>query len=457
MNFASELIKRHHAFLIFLCATACLLRALFFIYLLKNNACVISFDSGHYHNAAVQIARGKGLSNADGSPHFYRLPGYPLFLAACYKIFGQNPLRAIAAQIVVGSVIPLLVFLLVLQLFPAGLLYAYGAGIITALHPGFLILSGLIMTETLFIFFFLLFLILFFRLIFIKPENIYATASYAGIFLGLASLIRPVGLPILLLSCAIIFYIIPRWRRKFMLAAIMTSSWLMFVCMLFLRNFLLTGLIFFHTFTGPHLLNHGAIRVVMDAEHVTYDFARRQVYDRYESLLIQVGLGKLESVKEPVRAQVAHDLALDIFQKNRWSTAKILLINCIKTTFALYSSELLFVDSCGSLPPYQIVRSVKDIILRFLLPTVNNPAIIFVIYGEVIMSFVLIVGFLGFCYQALWHHNFRRQVGVSLLFIMLFVLLSAICGFARLRLPIEPLIIMGATMFLIDWYRGKYA
>jgi len=78
MNLAT-LLKNEKKFLFFLFILSLFIRILFFQIFEKNNPYQLIFDSGHYHNVAVNISQGKGISNNDGSPHFYRLPGYPLF------------------------------------------------------------------------------------------------------------------------------------------------------------------------------------------------------------------------------------------------------------------------------------------------------------------------------------------------------------------------------------------
>jgi hypothetical protein len=67
-------------------------------------------------------------------------------------------------------------------------------------------------------------------------------------------------------------------RRKIRQASMLLLGWAMIVGLWFVRNYLLTGMIFFHTLSGPHFLNHGAVRVVMMADHCSYDQAQQKVY-----------------------------------------------------------------------------------------------------------------------------------------------------------------------------------
>ena len=60
---------------------------LFATFLSKNENYSVYFDSAQYQTVAQSIVQGKGVADSDGTPNFYRLPGYPAFLAGCYALF----------------------------------------------------------------------------------------------------------------------------------------------------------------------------------------------------------------------------------------------------------------------------------------------------------------------------------------------------------------------------------
>lgn len=419
---------KHKHFLFMLVVLSCAVRLFFFLLFLKDNPCLLLFDSGHYHTAALHLAQGQGFVGADGLPYFYRLPGYPLFLALCYTLFNFNVLCTLIAQMVLASFIPLCVFFLSLKLFPDDMRCAKAAALITALHPGFLILSGLLMSETLFILLFLLFFLV------LLPNCFFS----AGVLLGLATLIRPVGLPLILLACIVTFIV----KRNYFFSLTLFAGWAAIVGTWLLRNFLLTGSIFLHTLSGPHLLNHGAVRVTMAAQHISYQQAKQQMQQQFESMQRSVAPTEIE------HSRLAEKLALQTMLKQPIQTIKLCINNVIKTIFSLYSSELLVIDSGGQLPTYD-QRSVKDMLSRFLLPHLTNTKIIFVIYLEILLHLLLLIGALGFFLSALITKNFLPQALIMGAFIILFLALSCFCGFARLRLPVEFFLIIMATRFWI--------
>ena len=82
-----------------------------------------------------------------------------------------------------------------------------------------------------------------------------------------------------------------------------------------------------------------------------------------------------------------------------------------------------------------------------MLPKVNNKFVILIIYLEIIFFIFLIIGFIGFICSALYIEYFRNILYKLLPFIFVFIFISLSCGFARLRLLIEPILIILSLKF----------
>jgi len=495
-------IKRHKVFLTILFIASLLVRLLFFYAFLHNNPLQLSFDSGHYHDVACALSNGNGFTNADGSAHCYRLPGYPVFLALLYACGDTNVTLALLVQIVLASLIPILIFLLSLLVFPQATTIAFLASAVSAVHVGFVTFAGLVMSETLFAFFFLLFLIFF---LYAMRDCSWRVMAGAGLMLGCASLIRPVGVWIVVLSILFIFLckclgshpsirfatqitqgergvrnpfvvsvlrdpvpsesrdegrvkcIEPYERRsKFVAAGMLCATWLLVVSMWLARNWFIAGGLFLHTLPGPHFLNHGASRVVMTAQHISYQQAQRQIYAEYEALLAHERAVKHRALHEYERSAIAEHYAIGIMFSHPLQTMQLCCINMVKTVLSLYSSELLCIDSGGQLPPYDTQRSWKSMLMRFLWPSVHNRMIAWVIYVELLMHFFIMMGVLGWLVHTLRR---RKKVTPTLWYLWcvsaVLIGLSCVCGYARLRLPIEPFFIMLAVSFWMNGAMGK--
>lgn len=442
-------LKQEKKFLILIFAMSLLVRVLFFYIFLANNPCQLAFDSGHYHNVALQILHGHGISNLDGSAHFYRLPGYPIFLAFCYEIFGESILFALLFQILLSSLIPILIFLLALVLFPSKFLVAKISSLVSVFSVGFLIYSGLVMAETLFVLFFLAFLILFWAK---QASGSFNKAQIfcAGIFLGLATLVRPVGHFVLILAIFLLFCTYKTWFNRFVSSICLVFGWLAVAGIWLLRNFLLTGCIFLHTLPGHHFLNHLAARLEMENKKCSYVQAQQNVTRIFDERVWakQKILGR--DLSAPESCFVAEGIALEYVVQNPFGTIKLGIINMLKTMFSLYSSELLVIDSGGKLPSYDKDRSLLDLLKKFFYPDISNKGIVFVIYFEIFLFILLLIGFVGFILVTLTRREYFFVFRIFL-FGFLFIFLSFACGYARFRLPFEPFLIILSVSFWVNF------
>lgn len=411
------------------------------------------YDAGHYHTLALSLAAGKGIVTASGLPQFYRLPGYPAFLACGYNLFSGDIEKTLLLQIILSSFIPVVVAVLGLILFSGGYGAGLLAGVISALHPGFIIFSGLVMSETSFVFCFLLFLILLFLGLRKKQGMEF---FFAGLVLGLASMTRPIGVPMVIVSLLIL--IISLWQKKgqaIKASILLMLGWVLVVGYWLIRNWLLTGFIFFHTLPGYHFVNHLASNVVMDHEKIPYQEAKHKVVkelDRQVRDAVKKQNRPLHQIEECI---IGENITKEVVKQYPLTTLKHALKNIIKTTFSLYSSELLMIDAHGDLPPYSSDRCLKEILGRFLWPKVNDQRIIGVIYFELFLWLFLLLGIIGFIVRSIFLKIHFFVLLQLFLWSGLFIALSFACGFARLRLPIEPFFIMVASIFWIEIAKGR--
>jgi len=444
-------LKKEKKFLIFLFLFSLGIRFLVFGLFLSKNKNYWSSDSFVYHDVAVQITEGKGIYNHDGSPTFYRVPGYSFFLATCYKILGEDIKMALWVQAFFASFIPILIFLISLIFFPANLLLAKISSIYSAFHLGFIVFSGMAMAETFFSFFFFLFLILFF--------SCFNSCRYklflAGFFLGLASLVRPVGHYLIFLSLLILIFSSVGFLNKIKNSLLLFAGWLLVVFGWLLRNYLLTGFIFFHTLPGVHFLKHSAGRVAMYVYNCSYMGALTALHEEVEVLTKEKEKDLNRKINEIEFCHITEKVAFKYLVDNPFLTIKHAFINMFKTCFSLYSAELLYIDSGGKLPDYNKNRGWLDILKRFLVPQVTSNFLALIIYLEIIFFLFILIGFGGFVLKALFIKDYFYLLCKILPFIFLFVFISLSCGFARLRLPIEPFLIILSFKFWLEVLRRK--
>ena len=125
-----------------------------------------------------------------------RMPGYPLFMASIYTLFGEELWNVISIQILLDSASCVVIALMAKSLFGKGFWIAGGLSVI---NLNMIILSATLLTDTLFLFLFTLFL---FSLLQYLQNKQTRWLALLVLFISLATLVRPSSyylLPIILI------------------------------------------------------------------------------------------------------------------------------------------------------------------------------------------------------------------------------------------------------------------
>ncbi len=163
-------------------------------------------DSMRYDRIAAELLNGKGFSSTLTSPL------YPIFLSRVYHFFGHSFTAVRIIHSLIGTVSVFIIYLIAREIFSekAGLIACF----LGTIYPFFIFFTGLILTETLFIFLFL-WLIFFFRKMVLYTRLSYAV--YTGILAGLSILTKPIAAYFLAFAFIIVLTIYND-RRKQLLA-----------------------------------------------------------------------------------------------------------------------------------------------------------------------------------------------------------------------------------------------
>jgi len=203
---------------------------------------VVGFDSSgggdepDYHRLATSVAAGEGLQSPLGEPTAARPPLYPIVLGGVYSLFGDDPDVARAFQVFLGVVVVFLVYVLMRRLAtPGGALLA---AFLAAANPALIYLSGLIMSEILYIIGLLCVLLLLVRDA-RSPRTPASTGRYAivGALLGAAYLTRPQTLFFAaFVAGAVLWLRTLSWRARFARIAVLAASAAIVVSPWIVRN-----------------------------------------------------------------------------------------------------------------------------------------------------------------------------------------------------------------------------
>ncbi len=147
-------------------------------------------DAADYDRLARDLVEGRGYVTPSGRPTAWRPPGYPGFVAAVYAVAGEHPEAVRVAQAVLGAATAGLVYLLASWFLGPGPALLAGTLATVDLAPLFAI--SRLLSETLFTFFLLLSVWLVVQALESSGRAARAWAFGAGIVLGLGALTRGV-------------------------------------------------------------------------------------------------------------------------------------------------------------------------------------------------------------------------------------------------------------------------
>jgi 4-amino-4-deoxy-L-arabinose transferase-like glycosyltransferase len=166
-------------------------------------------DDVAYDAVAQHLVAGRGFAIERASPAGIVLepqvrvgPAYPLFLAAIYSVFGHSVLGVRIAQAVVGALTAVLTARIGSLAF--GRQVGRLAGGITAVLPGLIVYTGMLLTEVAFAFLLVL-------SVWLASEALYRSSGGSwwiatGVALGVASLLRAEAIVVAPLVAAAVFF-----------------------------------------------------------------------------------------------------------------------------------------------------------------------------------------------------------------------------------------------------------
>jgi 4-amino-4-deoxy-L-arabinose transferase-like glycosyltransferase len=171
-------------------------------------------------------------------PNAFTTPGYPLFVAASYLVFGygmQSPIAPIqAVQITIDMLSGLLLYWIALRLFRSFPVAAV-VMLLYYIHPSAIFAPSYLLTETLYGFLSLVFVLMMVRFL-ARPGALAGLA--VGLAFGASVLVRPAVLPFLLLFLAYVTYQAMRRRLSWVDGAGVVAGFLCLMLPWWARNYL---------------------------------------------------------------------------------------------------------------------------------------------------------------------------------------------------------------------------
>ncbi len=422
-------------------------------------------DSFDYHYCALNIAQGYGMYHPSiKKPIFWRTPGYPLYLVPFYLVKRSSGAQfsdyrtvhkaALTVQVFLSSCIPLIIYCLAF-LFTHSSLVAWLAAGIATVHPGLVLASTYLLTDSLATLFFLLFV--FFLPIGLVPSTM-LTSTLSALSLSIFTWMRPMGIYI---ACIAALLILCGYTRSFVRSLLFSMLFLtIFISTLtpwYIRNYTLTGSWFFCPQMGPYLQTFIAPKI---ARTIT-NKPLRECLRRFNIQVKQ----EIEYREQQLIAQrspysvctelVCLSVALPWIINYPFYTLKEWLKEVIKTSGDLYSSQIVaFAYNTWSWDP------PEEFLLEKVAAALFNPTLSRYIRAlawlELVYILLLWIGLIGGSILFFIYALYTRQAKAAFYqWFVVLVLISSVLGmtggygYARLRLPIEGLMLIISLQF---WY-----
>lgn len=163
-----------------------------------------------YNPLALSLVQNHGFS-IEGEQIARITPGYPLFLALIYYLFGYNYSMVYIVQFLLLAGIGIIVYFIAKRHLKLSSTFSFLASAMVVTWPYFILYSTLILTEILFTF--LLLLSVYFLLELQENPSLYNSLISGGV-LGATTLVRPVTLLLPFWAVFFFFVFLRKWRKK---------------------------------------------------------------------------------------------------------------------------------------------------------------------------------------------------------------------------------------------------
>lgn len=386
-----------------------------------------------------------------------RLPGYPALLSVVYTLFGENNMAVVGVQILIDSLTCVVIGLIAESVMSRGFLVA---GLISALNLNMIILSGMILTDTLFLFLFSLFIL--FAFYYLKhPAKLHI--FYSVSFLSLATLVRPVSyflIPLLLL-----LLIAGLIQRKIKLKKILHTVLIYLIPVVIVfgathyRNYDQYGSFSLVSQGGTHTLNWIVPAVYQYSGEGSYQDGLTFAKNHLENTMNADGLLELPSnpfKKSDYQMRVAREALTELGLLNMmhaWTVGAVINFLSPSAAFAPIVREMEH-PSFYATPGYGVVEKLINYVT-----STNGLVYLIIIISGTLISFIFIVASLAGLYSILKSDPSSEQKNaILILSVFLIVYFLAITGpivGVKYRLPLEPIMVLYVAHLVSNYLKKK--
>jgi 4-amino-4-deoxy-L-arabinose transferase-like glycosyltransferase len=439
--------------LLIILAVSFLLRLGMWVFILKSDPERFQWPDSKAYKDSAELLLTQGNFNISSEfpdlPQTLRTPGYPVFLAANYFLFGPYDAAVAATQMLPALSTIILIFTLAKRLWD--LPTANLAALLFFLDATSFAYSFKVLSDTLFTF---LLLALVYCLVRLKQDGGGTKwVLSAGIFLALATLVRPLSYYLILpLTLGIIWWHIRthlKWNRILISAVLFLLPFLLLVGGWQWRNYKLTGSAVYTASEGYNLLFFHGSNIVAARDGITFDSAASILgmfprVERYRQLHLETRGWSIERLS------------------SRWSNEGLGLILHNPWIFVRnYFKGMVKVWTRPGITRLWGLFGEDD---RRMI-SLNQAAVKPLLFLSLILSCIYLLAVYAGCLYWLWNsisfQRFRLEVMLLLGILLYLALLSAGPPVynepSRYRLPMMPLLaLLAAAGFRAWWLRSRH-
>ena len=383
-----------------------------------------------------------------------RMPGYPLFIASIYSIFGEVMWNVILIQILLDSISCIMIATIAHLLFDKGF---WIAGVLSSINLNMVILSSTFLPDTLFLFLFILFLFSFSQ--YLQNKNI-RWFFLLTLFISLATLVRPSSyylLPILLIG--LVGWRL--WERD----AIIKISKLVALYLLVVgtllgsihqRNYQQYGSIALASNTGSHLLNWVVPATYQYSGQGSYQEGQKLAREKLAFVLQNDHLERLPSnpfASSSYQANVGKELLFEFGFMN------ILKAWVVGSTINLLAPSVAYAPALRAMEHPSFYETEGSGIVDKLLQYIKNSSgllyLSILAVGTIISIIFTILSLLGL-FKIFSSVSLVTTTSLILLVCYFLITTGPIIG-VKYRLPMEPILLLFVVNFLTRFRLLKFS
>ncbi len=383
-----------------------------------------------------------------------RMPGYPLFIASIYSIFGEVMWNVILIQILLDSISCIMIATIAHLLFDKGF---WIAGVLSSINLNMVILSSTFLPDTLFLFLFILFLFSFSQ--YLQNKNI-RWFFLLTLFISLATLVRPSSyylLPILLIG--LVGWRL--WERDTVIKiSKLVALYLLVVGTLLgsihQRNYQQYGSIALASNTGSHLLNWVVPATYQYSGQGSYQEGQKLAREKLAFVLQNDHLERLPSnpfASSSYQANVGKELLFEFGFMN------ILKAWVVGSTINLLAPSVAYAPALRAMEHPSFYETEGSGIVDKLLQYIKNSSgllyLSILAVGTIISIIFTILSLLGL-FKIFSSVSLVTTISLILLVCYFLIITGPIIG-VKYRLPMEPILLLFVVNFLTRFRLLKFS